>query len=218
MNEDIKQLNEKIDFLTDQVVSLTSRLKAVDDFKEDMSLFAKDAFNEVVDFMSDVDFHFRSQDFMCMIKKSFRNINNISKLLDQLQSFVEFTEDIGPLAHEIVDDFISKLHELEQKGILESLRRSLGIVETLSENFEPDDVTNFGNSMVLAMKTVKNFTKPENLAKIEKILEEIEKYDFEKKRKVSLFSIFKKLRSKEVLRGADVMLDMAKIASKQYTK
>ena len=72
--------------------------------------------------------------------------------------------------------------------------------------------------MVLAMKTVKNFTKPENLAKIENILEEIEKYDFEKKRKVSLFSIFKKLRSKEVLRGADVMLDMAKIASKQYTK
>lgn len=218
MNEDIKQLNEKIDFLTDQVTSLTNRLKAVDDFKEDMSLFAKDAFNEVVNFMSEVDFHFRSQDFLCMIKKSFRNINNISKLLDQLQSFVEFTEDIGPLAHEIVDDFISKLHDLEQKGILESLRRSLGIVETLSENFEPEDVTNFGNSMVLAMKTVKKFTKPENLAKIEKILEEIESYDFERKRKVSLFSIFKKLRSKEVLRGADVMLDMAKIASKQYTK
>ena len=218
MNEDIKQLNEKIDFLTDQVMSLTNRLRAVDDFKEDMSLFAKDAFDEVVNFMSEVDFHFRSQDFMCMIKKSFRNINNFSKILDQLQSFVEFTEDIGPLAHEIVDDFISKLHELEQKGILESLRRSLGIVETLSENFDPEDVTNFGNSMVLAMRTVKRFTKPENLAKIEKILEEIENYDFEKKRKVSLFSIFRKLRSKEVLRGADVMLDLAKIASKQYTK
>ena len=218
MNQDIKQLNEKIDFLTDQITSLTNRLRAVDDFKEDMSLFAKDAFDEVVNFMSDVDFHFRSNDFLCMIKKSFRNINNFSKLLDQLQSFVEFTEDISPLAREIADDFISKLHELEQKGILESLRRSVGIVETLSENFEPEDVTNFGNSMVLAMRTIKRFTLPENLAKIEKIIEEVENYDFEKKRKVTLFSIFKKLRSKEVLRGADVMLDMAKIASKQYTK
>lgn len=218
MNQDIKQLNEKIDFLTDQVTSLTNRLRAVDDFKEDMSLFAKDAFDEVVNFMSDVDFHFRSNDFLCMIKKSFRNINNFSKLLDQLQSFVEFTEDISPLAREIADDFISKLHELEQKGILESLRRSIGIVETMSENFEPEDVTNFGNSMVLAMRTIKRFTLPENLEKIEKIIEEVENYDFEKKRKVTLFSIFKKLRSKEVLRGADVMLDMAKIASKQYTK
>ncbi|MCK5220618.1 MAG: DUF1641 domain-containing protein [Candidatus Aminicenantes bacterium] len=218
MNQDIKQLNEKIDFLTDQITSLTNRLRAVDDFKEDMSLFAKDAFDEVVNFMSDVDFHFRSNDFLCMIKKSFRNINNFSKLLDQLQSFVEFTEDISPLAREIADDFISKLHELEQKGILESLRRSVGIVETLSENFEPEDVTNFGNSMVLAMRTIKRFTLPENLEKIEKIIEEVENYDFEKKRKVTLFSIFKKLRSKEVLRGADVMLDMAKIASKQYTK
>ena len=218
MNQDIKQLNEKIDFLTDQITSLTNRLRAVDDFKEDMSLFAKDAFDEVVNFMSDVDFHFRSNDFLCMIKKSLRNINNFSKLLDQLQSFVEFTEDISPLAREIADDFISKLHELEQKGILESLRRSVGIVETLSENFEPEDVTNFGNSMVLAMRTIKRFTLPENLEKIEKIIEEVENYDFEKKRKVTLFSIFKKLRSKEVLRGADVMLDMAKIASKQYTK
>jgi len=218
MNEDIKLLNEKIDFLTEQVTSLTHRLKAVDDFKEDMSLFAKDAFNEVVDFMSDVDFHFRSNDFLCMIKKTFRNINNISKLLDQLQSFVEFTEDISPLAREIVDDFITKLHELEQKGILESLRRSLGIIETMSENFEPEDVTNFGNSMVLAMRTVKRFTKPENLKKIENIIEAVENYDFEKKRKVSLFSLFRKVRSKEVLRGADVMLDIAKIASRQYTK
>ncbi|MEN8222092.1 MAG: hypothetical protein ABFR36_02430 [Acidobacteriota bacterium] len=218
MNEDIKLLNEKIDFLTDQVTSLTNRLKAVDDFKEDMSLFAKDAFDEVVNFMSDVDFHFRSNDFLCMIKKSFRNINNFSKILDQLQSFVEFTEDISPLAREIVDDFITKLHELEQKGILESLRRSIGIIETMSENFEPEDVTNFGNSMVLAMRTVKRFTKPENLAKIETIIEEIENYDFEKKRKVSLFSLFRKVRSKEVLKGADVMLDIAKIASRQYTK
>lgn len=218
MNEEIKKLNEKIDFLTEQVTSLTGRLKAVDDFKEDMSLFAKDAFDEVVNFMSDVDFHFRSQDFMCMIKKTFRNINNISKLLDQLQSFVELTEDLSPLAREIADDFITKLHELEQKGILESLRRSLGIIETMSENFEPEDVTNFGNSMILAMRTVKRFTKPDNLKKIEKIIEEIENYDFEKKRKVSLFKLLKKARSKEVLRGADVMLDMAKIASSQYTK
>ncbi len=218
MNEDIKLLNDKIDFLTEQVTSLTNRLKAVDDFKEDMSLFAKDAFNEVVDFMSDVDFHFRSNDLLCMIKKTFRNINNISKLLDQLQSFVEFTDDISPLAREIVDDFITKLHDLEQKGILESLRRSVGIVETLSENFEPEDVTNFGNSMVLAMRTVKRFTMPENLEKIEKIIEAVENYDFEKKKKVSLFSLFRKVRSKEVLRGADVMLDIAKIASRQYTK
>ncbi len=218
MNEEIKQLNEKIDFLTEQVMSLTNRLKAVDDFKEDFSLFAKDAFDEVVNFMSEVDFHFRSNDFLALIKKVFRNINNISKLLDQLQSFVEFSEDLGPLVGDIVGDVNNKLYELEQKGIIESVRRSIGIIETLSENFEPEDVTNFGNALVLMMRAIKGFTKPENLNKIEKIIEDVEKYDFNRKRKVSLFRIFKKLRSKEVLKGADIVLDFAKIASKQYTK
>ena len=33
MSEEIKQLNEKIDFLTDQVMSVTSRLKAFDELK-----------------------------------------------------------------------------------------------------------------------------------------------------------------------------------------
>jgi uncharacterized protein YjgD (DUF1641 family) len=218
MNDDIKLLHEKIDILSGQVSTLTNRLKAVDDFKEDFSLFAKDAFDEVVNFMSDVDFHFRSRDFLCMIKKLLRNVNNISKMLDQLQSFVEFSQDLSPLAREIVSDVNEKLFELEQKGILESLRRSLGIIETLSENFEPEDVTNFGNALVLVMRAVKGFTKPENLKKIEGIIKEIEEYDFEQKRKVSLLKLLKKARSKEVLKGTDIMLDFVKIASKPYTK
>ena len=218
MNEDIRKLNEKIDFLTEQVMSLTNRLKAVDDFKEDFSLFAKDAFDEVVNFMSDVDFHFRSKDFMCMIKKLLRNVNNISKLLDQLQSFAELTQDVSPLAREIVEDVNTKLYDLEQKGILESLRRSLKIIETLSENFEPQDVTNFGNALVLMMRSVKGFTRPENLKKIERIIEDVENYDFNAKRKVSLFRLFRKIKSPEVLKGVDAMLDFVNIASKQYTK
>ena len=55
MSEDIKALNRKIDFLTEQVMSVTSRVKAYDEFKEDLSLFVNDAFSEVVNFLADVD-------------------------------------------------------------------------------------------------------------------------------------------------------------------
>jgi len=214
MNEDIKQLNEKIDFLTDQVTSLTNRLKTVDDFKEDMSLFAKDAFEEVVNFMSEVDFHFRSEDLLGLIKKVFRNINNISKLLDQLQSFVELTEDLSPLATEIVEDFITKLYKLEQKGVFEYIKQFVKIIENLSENFEPDDLKNLGDFISLMTIRFKQFIKPENLNKMKMILEEIENYNFKQKRKVSFLSLFNKARSKEVLKGTDIMLDIVKISSK----
>lgn len=218
MNDEIKQLNDKIDFLTEQVLSLTSRLKSVDDFKEDMSLFAKDAFDEVVNFMSDVDFHFRSEDFLCLIKKIFRNIKNFTKLLDQLQSFVEFVEDLSPIAKEIFNDVTDKIYELEKKGTLESLRRTIGIIDKLSDNFEPEDVTNFGNTMVIFLGIAKKFALPENLEKIQNIVDDIEKYEYDTSKKVSLLKLFKKIRNQEVLKGADMALDYAKIASKHYTK
>ncbi|MEN8153804.1 MAG: hypothetical protein ABFR75_07250 [Acidobacteriota bacterium] len=218
MNDEIKQLNEKVDFLTEQVLSLTSRLKSVDDFKEDMSLFAKDAFDEVVTFMNDVDFHFRSEDFLCLIKKSFRNIRNFTKLLDQLQSFVEFVEDLSPLAKEIFNDITDKIYELEKKGTLESIRRTVGIIDNLSENFEPEDVTNFGNAMVIFLGIAKKLALPENLDKIQNIVDDIDKYEYDNSKKVSLFKLFKKIRNQEVLKGADMALDYAKIASKYYTK
>jgi len=55
------------------------------------------------------------------------------------------------------------------------------------------------------------------LGKIEIILEEFEDYDF-KQKKVSFFSIFKKMKGKEVLKGAYIMPNVVKILSKHYTK
>lgn len=218
MNDEIKILTEKVDFLTEEILRLTSRLKSIDDLKEDVSLFTKDAFNEVVEFMSEVDFHFRSKDFLCMIKKLLRNINNISKMLDQLQSVNEFLDDLKPLSREIFNDVTDKIYILEQKGILESLKRTFSIIEELSENFEPEDVTNFGKAMVLMLKIAKRVANPENLEKLDKIADEIEKYEYNKNRKVSLFKLLKKAKDPVVLRGFDYALDMAKIASKYYTE
>lgn len=217
MSDEIKILTEKVDFLTENVLNLTSRLKSIDDLKEDVSLFTKDAFNEVVDFMSEVDFHFKSKDFLSMVKKILRNINNISKMLDQLQSINEFIDDLSPLSREIFDDVTDKIFILEQKGILESLKRTFSIIGELSENFDPDDITNFGKAMVLMLKIAKRVANPENLEKLDKIADEIDKYDYDKNKKVSLLKILKKAKDPIVLKGFDYALDITKIASKHYT-
>ena len=104
MSEEIKVLNDKIDFLTDQVMSVTSRLKAVDELKEDMALFASDAFTGIVNFLADVDFHFRSEDFIALIKKMLRNVKNLSRMMNQLESITELAEDVAPLAKEVFND------------------------------------------------------------------------------------------------------------------
>lgn len=215
---ELDALNAKVDFLTGEVTKLTSKLKSVEDFKEDVSLFTKDAFREVVDFMSEVDFHFRSKDFLSMIKKILRNINNISKMLDQLQSINEFIDDIRPLSKEIFKDITDKIYILEEKGILESFKRSFSIINELSENFDPDDVTHFGQAMVIMLNIAKKVANPDNLKKIERIVDKIDKYEYEKDKKISIFKVFKKAKDPTVLKGMDYLLDWAKIASGEYTR
>ncbi len=117
MENEIKELNRKIDFLTEQVTSLTARLQPIDELKEDLVLFTNDAFSEVIKFLSEVDFSFRSEDFVDLIKNLLRNTENLNMLISQLQSFVELFEDVAPLAKDMFDETVDKFEEFEKAGI-----------------------------------------------------------------------------------------------------
>ncbi|MCP5104937.1 MAG: hypothetical protein GY950_16240 [bacterium] len=215
VSEDIKVLNQKIDFLTEQVTGATSRLKAFDEFKEDLSLFANDAFGELVNFLADVDFHFRSEEFVFLVKKMLRNVKNISKMMDQLQSFTELVEDVSPLAKEVFDDVVGKFEQLEKDGMFKSLESAMSGIKRLHENFTPEEMERMGDNHVRLIKLTNRLGTPENLEKLENIADEIDQIDFKSTQKVSLIKIFKKARNPEVLRSMDLVLDIAAIISKQ---
>lgn len=215
MENEIKELNRKIDFLTEQVTNLTRRLQPIDELKEDLVLFTNDAFGEVIKFLSEVDFHFRSEDFVELIKKVLRNIKNISKIMSQLQSFTELFDDAAPLAKDMFNDLIKKFEQFEKDGIFHSLELSINGIKRLYSNFTPEEIEKMGDNHVRLIKLSNKLTSEENLNKMEKIAEEIEKINFDKKRKVSIFKIIKKARSQEVLSSLDLMLDIAKIIAKK---
>lgn len=214
-NGDLQALHEKIDFLTGQVVNVTNRLKAFDELKEDMSLFANDAFGELVRFLADVDFHFRSEDFVAMIKKVLRNVRNISNMMDQLQSFTELMEDVSPLAKDMFYDVMERFEQFEKDGLFTSLDGVLAGMRRLHANFTPEDIERMGDNHVRLLKLSNRLATGENLDKLERIANEVEKISFERSGKVSLFKVLKKARSQEVLRSLDLLLDIASIISKQ---
>lgn len=214
-NTDIQALHDKIDFLTNQVVNVTNRLKAFDELKEDMALFANDAFGELVKFLSDVDFHFRSEDFVEMIKKLLRNVRNISNMMDQLQSFTELLEDVSPLAKDMFYDMMERFEQFEKDGMFKSLDSVFAGMRRLHANFSPEQIERMGDNHVKLLKLSNRLATGENLDKLERIANEFEKIDFERSGKVSLFKVLKKARGQEVLRSLDLLLDIASIISKQ---
>jgi len=215
MSDEIKLLNQKIDFLTDQVMSVTNRLKAVDEFKEDFSLFAGEAFGEVVHFMRDVDYHFRSEDMVALLKKFLRNTRTIADMMDQLQSFTELMEDVTPLAKDMFHDVVLRFEQLEKDGLFNTIETMIKGMKRINANFTPEDIERMGDNHVRLLKLSNKLATPENLEKLERIANEVENIDFKADKKVSLFKVLKKARSQEVLRSLDLVLDIATIISKQ---
>lgn len=218
MSEEIKLLNEKIDFLTEQVLSVTTRLKAFDEFKEDFNLFSNDAFGELVNFMKEVDYHFRSDDLVELLKKFLRNTRTIAGMMDQMQSFTELMEDVSPLAKDMFSDIVVRFEQFEKDGIFTSIETMLKGVKRINSNFTPEDIERMGENHVRLLKLSNKLATPENLEKLERIAAEVENMDFKADKKVSMFKIFKKARSREVLRSLDLVLDIATIISRQDKK
>jgi uncharacterized protein YjgD (DUF1641 family) len=215
MNAEIKELNEKIDFLTDQVMMLTSRVKTIDALKEDASMFAKDAYNEVVLFLDQVDPVFRGQHVIDLVRKLLVNMQNLGNLMNQLQSAVEFWEDVRPLAKDMFNSLTDMLFQLEEHRFFESIQSMMKFPIRFNEEFTPEDIHNMEDSLIRILKVVNRFAKPEMVEKIENIADAVEKSDIKMDKNVSLFKVMRKLRSKEVLQNMNFALDYIKLISKQ---
>lgn len=205
--DEIRLLHEKIDFLTEQVVGVTSRLKAVDELKEDLALFANDAFSEVIRFLAEVDFHFRSDDFVALLKKLFRNVNNLNRMMGQLESVVELVEDVRPLAKDIFNELIEKLDGMEREGVLDSMRSLGRMMGALQRNFTPEEIEELGDQVVRMVKIAVP-PPPGHMEMLADLRNTIQSYDYSKDEKVTVLKVLKKLRSPETLRNLNMILDI----------
>lgn len=213
-SEEIKQINEKLDLLTAQMMSITSRLQPLDELKEDVALFSTDIFNEVINFLADVDFHFDSRDMTYLGKKLLVNVKNISKALDTLSSAIELMDDVKPLAKDIFNEVIQKLHMMEKHNFFANVENMMQFPIKWNENFEPNEISNFSDAIIRLAKIGTKLGKPENLDKLAKIADALDSTEFNTTKKVSLFTIIRKARSKEVLNTLNYMLDLIKNISK----
>ncbi len=207
---DLRLLHEKLDRIDMQVAGLASLVKPLEELKEDIALFSTDAFNEIINFLADIDFHFRSQDFLYLIKKLLVNVKNLAKMMDLLQSATEFLDDVKPLAKDIFNEVIEKMSKLEEHRFFDSINMMMEFPVKWNQNFTPDEIRKFSDSLIKIAKLFTRVSNPENLAKADEILEMIQKHRLNEGGRVSIFEIMKKLFSSEVLKKIDLALDIVK--------
>jgi uncharacterized protein YjgD (DUF1641 family) len=168
MDEQIYELNRKVDLLTAQVQYLSDQTRIAERARQeraelvrDLVPIANDAFRLTTEQLEEIQEYVDLGDLLHLIKRLLRNGRNFEAMLDQLESAMDMLQTIGPLTDSAFAKTVTMLAEAERKGYFVFAKGGMQIVDNVITSFTEDDVRQLGENIVLILRTVKEMTQPE---------------------------------------------------------
>lgn len=209
----LDEINKKLDFILSEIDLQRKHRQEIQDLKEDLLRVAKDVYTTSLEELEQVHDHLRTGDILHLFKKLLRNINNLTKLFEQLENIRDFVKDFSPISKEMVIDFMYKLDELDRKGYFAFLKETQKIFDNIVTSFTVEDVRALGDNIVTILNTVKNLTQPDMLHAINNALYVYKKLDIEVKDDISLLKLLKELNHPETKKALYFTLQFLKSLS-----
>lgn len=217
MTMENKNIQQQLETIQQQLAVITAEMEAqkrrrqeLEELKADLSIIARDMFQAAVDELSEVAQHVDTGDVLHFLKKLLRNIRNLNKLMDRLESLSNFAEDALPLSKEMFQEWMERLDELDRKGYFEFFGEAIKIIDTIVTSFTVEDVRLLRENIASILLTIKNLTQPEMLATVNNALGFYRKMDIVVDKEVSFWQILKELRDPEMRRGIAFLIQFLK--------
>ncbi len=142
-----------------------------------------------------------------MLAEINRKLDEVGRVTEdlsrQLESLHDLREDLVPIAHEGLMIAYRKLNALEQDGVIDFLRESSAVFQTIASSFSREDVKALGDNVVHILETVRNLTQPEVLDLADKTSKALREVPAEPMGRIRLL---RSLRDPEVRRGLTMFL------------
>jgi uncharacterized protein YjgD (DUF1641 family) len=206
----IDDINYKLNIILEEIELQRQHRRMMEDLKDDLYRVGKDLYESAIVELEEVHDHINTGDILHLGKKLLRNVNNLSKAFDQLESVRDFARDVSPLFRESILDLMKKLDELDRKGYFQFAKELQKATDNVVTSFTAEDAKHLGENIVTILNTVKNLTQPDMLNAINNAVAVYKNIDIKIDEKVSLMSLLKELNSPEVKRGLAVGLKFLK--------
>ncbi|PLW92917.1 MAG: hypothetical protein C0592_08295 [Marinilabiliales bacterium] len=180
----IDTLEQKMDLILEYLQEQRQQRQVVEDLVQDVSIVSRDAFKYAVDELDNQGILIDGDQVKLMIFRFLKNIENISNLLETLNSMSDLMKDAMPIVNEVIMDVTKKLAQLEDKGVFQSLGN-------ISKNLANSDALKQLENISAALAQVKPDDKLDDK---------------------SLWKIYKDLKSQEVRSSISYLLRVVKTA------
>jgi len=182
----INELNEKVDTLLEYIIAQNKKNQAIDDFIDDAYKVGIDLFKTTAVELDNHGVEVDMDEVKILIFKLLKNIQTFNTLINMLESLVDLMKDATPIAREMIIDLTYQLDKLEKNGTIESLKtittnltnpdllQSLAKISSAITNVKPDEKLD-NISMFKLMKSLNNREVKNSLSYLIRILQEINK-------------------------------------------
>lgn len=207
MDQSLADLNQKIDQLTMQVAYLTQQAQMAErqrrdreELMRDLTPVVNEAFRLSVEQLEEVEQYVDLSDLLNILKRVLRNGRNIEKMLDQLESLMDFSETVGPITDQAFSQAVDALATMEQKGYFLFARGGMQIMDNIVTSFSEEDVRLLGENVVLILQTIKAMTQPEIMNFARNMAQAIEQQD-DAEVNIGYRYLLQQMRNPDVRRG-----------------
>jgi uncharacterized protein YjgD (DUF1641 family) len=166
MQEQINEINRKLDLLIDEISIQRQNREAVTDLVDDIAVIGKDLFRTTVTQLDDAGIELDGEALRSMIFKLIRNIGNMSMVLETLESITDLTRDLTPIVRQIGLDGIKKFHEMEQKGYFEVMNQIGQTFDNVLSQYSREDLQKLSENLIPVTDTLMLLADPAVLGKI----------------------------------------------------
>ena len=206
----IDEINAKLDEILVCATQQRLRSERLDDLMSDISIISRDAFTSTVAELDKQGIELNVDEIKYLVFKLIKNIDKFNSVISTFESAYDLMNDLGPVAREVIIDFINKLHELEQKGYFEFFRVMGKIFDNIITYYSVDDVRLLADNIVTIMDTIKNLTQPEMLQAMNNAVYVYQKLDVDNIPEYSMWKAMKEMRTPEMKKGIGFMITFLK--------
>lgn len=208
MDQSLAELTHKIDQLTAQVAYLTEQAQLAErqrrdraELMHDLTPVVNEAFRLSVEQLEDIEQYVDLHDLFNILKRVLRNGRNIEKMLDQLESLMDFSATVGPITDQAFSQAVDALATLEHKGYFVFARGGMQIMDNIVTSFSAEDVHLLGDNIVLILQTIKAMTQPEIMNFARNMAQAMEQQPEGTEINISYRYLLQQMRNPDVRRG-----------------
>ncbi|PMP69035.1 MAG: hypothetical protein C0192_00880 [Desulfurella multipotens] len=127
----------------------------MEDLNADLMKIGESVYDIALENLEEVSEYASIDNVFYFLKKLARNIDNLTKLFNRLESLIDFWESFEPLTREIAISTQDYLDNLEKIGYFSLLKEFKSLMDDLVKNITVEDVNRLSKTLLLTFKALK---------------------------------------------------------------